>query len=174
MYTQQYQLSWHIMGSQMQDEIERKFVVEDPPKNYAQFPQKEIDQGYFRHPKSGILTRVRRKGDRYFQTQKKGTGLVREEKEIELNEEEFLTLWPLTSGWRLQKIRYEIPWDGFMVELDVYGPPLSPFISAEVEFDSVEASRTFNPPPWMSKEVTEDVRYTNAHLAKHGLPVNKP
>lgn len=173
MYTQQYQLFEHIMGPQGQDEIERKFIVEEPPRNYAQFPHKEIDQGYFRHPKSGALTRVRRKGDRFFQTQKQGTGLVRTEKEIELTEEEFQTLWPLTSGWRLQKVRYEIPWDGHTVELDVYAPPLAPFITAEVEFESVVASQAFTPPPWMSREVTEDVRYTNAQLAKHGLPTQE-
>ena len=158
------------MPAQHPEEIERKFIVEHPPNNYTHFPHKEIEQGYFNNPASGMITRIRRKGLRYYQTEKQGTGLVRTEIEVELSEEQYLELWPLTEGWRLEKVRYEIPYHAHVIELDVYKGPLSPFVSAEVEFESVKASQSFSPPKWMTKEVTEDPRYSNAELAKNGLP----
>lgn len=159
-----------IMITQSPYEIERAFVVETPPSNYNQFPHSDIAQGYYRDAVSGILTRLRRKDSQFYQTIKKGVGLVREEIETELTGEQFDTLWPLTKGWRIEKIRYKIPLGQYLVELDVYKGPLQPYISAEVEFDSVEASQAFTPPSWLGREVTEDVRYTNAQLAKYGLP----
>ncbi|MBI3308179.1 MAG: adenylate cyclase, partial [Candidatus Melainabacteria bacterium] len=40
----------------------------------------------------------------------------------------------------------------------------------EVEFDSVEQARKFNPPDWFGKEVTADKRYRSKNLAIKGLP----
>jgi CYTH domain-containing protein len=37
-----------------------------------------------------------------------------------------------------------------------------------VEFDSEEDLARFEPPPWFGPEVTDDLRYTNAHLAAYG------
>ena len=52
---------------------------------------------------------VRRKGDRLLLTAKRGSGLSREEAEIELDREPFERLWPLTEGRRLHKRRHVIP-----------------------------------------------------------------
>ena len=153
-------------------EIERAFIVNTPPEDYESYPHKHIEQGYYLDEASGIVIRLRRKGDRYYQTIKKGVGLVREEIEVELTEEQFKGVWPLTEGWRLAKVRYEIPSGPHTIELDIYEGPFEPLITAEVEFDSVEASRAFSPLPWMEQEVTDDIRYTNAQLAMNGLPEN--
>ena len=96
--------------------------------------------------------------------------MVRQETEREITKEEFEATWPMTKGWRVEKVRYELPYGAYTIELDMYKGRLHPLITAEVEFESVEESRSFTPPSWMDKEVTEDPRYTNAHLAKYGLP----
>ena len=163
-----------LMSTHPDYEIERAFIVHQPPADYQHHPWNEIEQGYYTDPGSGTFTRVRRKGAKYIQTVKKGSGLVRQETERETTQEEFYTTWPMTEGWRLEKVRYELPYGTYTIELDIYKGSLHPLITAEVEFESVEASRTFTPPSWMGKEVTEDRRYTNAHLAKHGLPDNHP
>lgn len=158
------------MSTHPEYEIERAFIVYKPPQDYQHHRWNEIEQGYYVDPISGIFTRVRRKGPLYFETIKKGSGLVRQEKEREITQEEFEAAWTMTEGWRLEKVRYELPYEAYLVELDIYKGPLHPLITAEVEFESVEASHSFTPPSWMDKEVTEDPRYTNAHLARYGLP----
>jgi adenylate cyclase len=41
---------------------------------------------------------------------------------------------------------------------------------AEVEFDSEEEARRFEPPDWIGAEVTGDERYLNETLATSGRP----
>jgi len=53
--------------------------------------------------------------------------------------------------------------------LDLFEGALEGLRLVEVEFTSDEAMEAFEPPAWFGDEVTDDVRYTNAHLAAHGL-----
>ncbi len=151
-------------------EIERKFLVEQLPAEYAIHPHKAIKQGYLTTGSEGVEVRVRRKGDRFFLTVKKGVELVRQEAEIEISTDQFETLWPMTVGQRLEKVRYEIPYEGRFIELDLYEGGLSSLMTAEVEFPSVEASQQFTPPAWFGREITTDSRYLNSTLARHGMP----
>lgn len=151
-------------------EIERKFLVEQLPAGYAIHPHKAIKQGYLTTGSEGVEVRVRRKGDRFFLTVKKGVELVRQEAEIEISTDQFETLWPMTVGQRLEKVRYEIPYEGRFIELDLYEGGLSSLMTAEVEFPSVEASQQFTPPAWFGREITTDSRYLNSTLARHGMP----
>ena len=48
--------------------------------------------------------------------------------------------------------------------------PLSGIVTAEVEFDSEEASAAFEPPEWLGREVTGDPKYANESLATRGAP----
>ena len=48
----------------------------------------------------------------------------------------------------INKTRYEIPYAGSKIELDVYGGDLSGFLSAEVEFQSAAGQQAFVPPSW--------------------------
>ena len=41
---------------------------------------------------------------------------------------------------------------------------------AEIELGSEHELLPYPKPEWLGEEVTEDVRYTNAHLAEHGKP----
>jgi adenylate cyclase len=146
-------------------EIERKFLVRQMPADLTSLPQAEILQGYLVSLDNGLQVRLRKTGERYSLTYKRGTGNVREEREVELNAEQFEVLWPATQGKRLVKTRYEMPFGENVVEIDVYHEKHEGLVVAEVEFDTEEASKKFEPPDWLGADVTGDPRYSNQLLA---------
>src|SRR3954463_8909477 len=101
-------------------EIERKFLVRELPDDLASYPHKKITQGYLVSLDDGLQVRLRKSGERYSLTFKRGAGQVREEREIELAADQFEALWPATEGKRLMKTRSEIPLGALVVEIDVY------------------------------------------------------
>jgi CYTH domain-containing protein len=102
---------------------------------------------------------------------KSGTGLVRDEAEIELSEAQFAALWPATDGARVEKVRHKLrAEDGHLIELDVYDGALSGLIVAEVEFDDPWGAESFVAPFWFGREVTADPAYKNQCLALRGRP----
>ncbi|MCH7950556.1 MAG: CYTH domain-containing protein [Candidatus Dadabacteria bacterium] len=154
----------------MSQEIERKFLVKELPADLENYPHSEIIQGYLIITDNDIEVRIRKKGDKYFETVKAGSGLVRKESEKEITKEVFFDHWPLTEGKRVEKVRYEIEYGGKLIELDIYSGDLEGLVVAEVEFDSEEESVSFTPPEWFGEEVTHDERYKNKNLALHGKP----
>ncbi len=148
------------------NEIERKFLVKDPPSNYVNWPFSKIRQGYLFISDSGNEVRLRQKGDQYFQTIKSGDGLVREEIEIELTRNQFESLWPATSGRRLEKTRYRHEWLKYTIELDVYSSNLEGLYVAEIEFPNEEESHLTTLPDWFDKEITLNSKYKNRNLAQ--------
>jgi CYTH domain-containing protein len=151
-------------------EIERKFVLAEPPSGLDAHPHARIEQGYVALDPNGTEVRVRRRGDDRTLTIKSGSGLARTEDESALEPARFDALWPLTDGRRVVKTRYLVPLeDGLTAEVDVYEEDLSGLVTAEVEFDSEPASEAFEPPGWLGTEVTGDKRYANRALAVAGL-----
>ena len=153
----------------MPNEIERKFLIPDPPPDLDKLPYNEILQGYI------VITdntevRIRKKGEEYYQTVKSGEGLIRKETEILITREQFQTLWPLTERLRIEKKRYEIEYGKFLIELDLYGGLHSNLIVAEVEFRSEAESNSFIAPEWFGLEITDDERFKNKNLALKGIP----
>ncbi len=69
------------------------------------------------------------------------------------------------AGGAVEKTRYRVPFAGKTWEVDVFHGENAGLVLAEIELDS--AVETVNTPPWVGEEVTEDPRYTNAHLAAH-------
>jgi adenylate cyclase len=154
----------------MAREIERKFLLEKSPNGLRDCPAERIEQGYLAIAEQDEV-RLRRADERRLLTAKRGAGEVREEVEVGLGEEPFEALWPLTEGRRLEKIRYRVPLEGGLsAEVDVYGGALEGLEVAEVEFDSAAASRNFQPPAWLGREITGESRYANQSLALNGAP----
>ena len=154
----------------MSHEIERKFLVKELPADLENYPHSAIMQGYLIITDNDIEVRIRKKGDKYFETVKAGSGLVRKESEKEIPKEMFWDHWPLTEGKRVEKVRYDIEYGGKLIELDIYSGELEGLAVAEVEFDSEQESVSFEPPSWFGEEVTHDERYKNKNLALHGKP----
>jgi adenylate cyclase len=149
-------------------EVERKFLVPRPPElSGTQFA--EIEQGYLATGDEQEV-RLRRKDDQLLLTAKRGSGLSRDEVEVELDHQDFARLWELTDGRRLRKRRHVLSQDGLRIEIDVYEGDLEGLVVAEIEFDSEEEATEFDPPGWLGEEVTTDHRYKNETLATKGPP----
>jgi adenylate cyclase len=146
-------------------EIERKFLVRRLPDDLTSYPSNEISQGYLVSLDDGLQVRLRQSGDRYSLTFKRGSGRVREEREVELSAGQFNALWPATEGKRLAKTRYEIPHGDRTVEIDVYHERHEGLVVAEVEFNDETAAKDFKAPDWLGDDVTGDPRYSNQLLA---------
>lgn len=154
-------------------EIERKFLLNKIPSNLKSFPCSTIYQGYISIEEDGTELRLRKTEDKFYQTVKKGRGLIRKEIEIELTRKQFDVLWPLTRARRIKKKRYYIKEGKFLIELDIFYGSLKGLITAEIEFSDLKASKNFNPLPWFGREITQDDQYKNKNLALYGLPTKQ-
>lgn len=143
-------------------EIERKFLVKEAPKNLAEYECKQIEQGYLC---TEPVVRIRRSNDKYILTYK-GKGLLsREEYNLPLTKEAYETLRGKIEGRLIQKKRYNIPYEEYLIELDIFEGELAPLQLVEVEFDSEEQAKAFVPPDWFGRDVTYTGEYQNSRLA---------
>jgi len=166
-------------------EVERKYLVdpENIPIDLESCQRAELKQGYLAISADGSETRIRSFGDgkRFELTVKSSGTVIRDEQNIKITKEMFNTLWPLTSGARVEKTRYYIPLVDehgreYIAELDTYKGHLEGLATIEVEFGGREADAsvradTFKPPEWFGKDVSGDKRYKNRSLAsqQHGF-----
>jgi adenylate cyclase len=152
-------------------EIERKFLVDAPPRGWSRESSSRIAQGYFSLTDRTLEIRLRRKDKQCCITFKAGRGLNRFEEEISISAAQFRALWSLTERARIHKRRYRIRSGPHVIELDVYQGPHQGLITAEVEFDNEGQRLRLRPPPWFGREVTRNSRFRNARLARsQGLP----
>ena len=151
-------------------EIERKFLVAELPENFKNLPSEKIAQGYLIEGADKSLLRIRKKGEKYYQTIKSSGGLSRQEIEIEISKGQFDTLWPLSEGKRIEKTRYYLYYNQHTIEIDIFNGKLSGLKVAEVEFEDEETAKSFSVPAWFGEDVTADNRYKNNNLAKNGIP----
>jgi adenylate cyclase len=152
-------------------EIERKFLISEPPPHLERFPSSRIEQAYVAIDPAGTEVRVRGRDGKNTLTIKGGRGRSRAEEELEIDAERLAALWELADGRCLEKTRYEVAaTSGLTIELDVYEGSLAGLIVAEVEFPSEKAADEFVPPLWFGEEVTDDDAYKNRRLAVDGRP----
>ena len=146
-------------------EIERKYLIDQPPAGYDSHPSRAIEQAYLC---TEPVVRVRKEDDSYYLTYK-GKGLMaREEYNLPLTREAYLHLREKTDGLLITKTRYCIPLEGGLTaELDVFGGAHEGLLLAEVEFPSQEEAEKFTPPDWFGQEVTFSTRYHNSNLSKN-------
>jgi adenylate cyclase len=147
-------------------EIERKFLIKYLAPELNRAHRYAISQGYLATERDDRHVRLRKTGKNASLTFKivHSSG-EREELEIKLTPKQFAALWPGTAGRRLKKVRYEIPWQNVMIEVDVYRGKNDGLVVVEVEFPTRAACRKFKPPDWFGREVTGDRRYSNIRIA---------
>ena len=136
-------------------EIERKYLVTDPPRECFSHPFRTIEQAYLC---TDPVVRIRREDSEYYLTYKGRGLLAREEYNLPLHEAAYRHLLPKADGIILTKKRYRIPLDG--TSLVIEGLML-----AEVEFPDEEAALAFTPPVWFGRDVTFTGEYQNSRLA---------
>ena len=146
----------------MGKEIERKFLIKTLPDLDA-CPFHELEQGYLN---VAPVVRVRREDDNYYLTYKGKGYIEREEYNLPLNKEGYEHLVAKADGNIIRKRRYEIPFEGYTIELDIFKEPFSSLILAEVEFPTLEEAKAFTPPEWFAQDVTGDPHYCNSYLSQ--------
>ena len=146
-------------------EIERKFLVKWLPDGLKRSRSFVIEQGYLATESAGRQVRLRKRGRTASLTFKARRDSHREEREVKLSPKQFAALWPGTAGRRLRKVRYEIPWENVLIELDIYRGRHAGLVVAEVEFPNRASCRRFKAPWWFGREVTGEKRYSNVRLA---------
>lgn len=148
-------------------EIERKYLIKEPPQNLEQYPFRQIEQGYLNIEP---VVRIRRSDDSYTLTYK-GKGLmVREEHNLPLNKAAYLHLRSKIDGILIEKRRYLIPYgEKYTIELDIFLGALSPLMLAEVEFETEAEAEAFLPPDWFAEDVTFSTDYHNSFLSQARL-----
>jgi CYTH domain-containing protein len=151
----------------MEPEIERKFLLNlsDLPVNIDALEHVLIDQGYIFWNEAGDESRLRKSADRYLLSFKTGSGISRTETEIELTKDQFDRLWPMTKGRRLRKTRYFLKDHDHLIEIDVYEGKAGGLVVAEVEFSNIADYKSFIPPGWFGREISEDESFRNRNLA---------
>ncbi|MHA3773309.1 CYTH domain-containing protein [Verrucomicrobiota bacterium sgz303538] len=151
-------------------EIERKFLVRELPP-LEQCARYEIEQGYLATELGRSEVRLRRSNGERCLTVKRdrrddGDGVhSRDELNVSLDPAQWDALWRMTEGRRVTKIRYDVPCGEWTIEVDVFTGKNEGVITAEVEFPDADASRAFQPPPWLGEEITREPKYSNWQLA---------
>ncbi|KUO69009.1 MAG: adenylate cyclase [Lutibacter sp. BRH_c52] len=150
----------------MSKEIERKFLVSGSFKKHA-IKSHKIAQGYLSTvPERTVRIRIR--DHQGFITIKgisnvTGTTRFEWEKEIPVNEAENLLM--LCEPTIIEKIRHIIPAnDHLYFEVDEFLGENNGLIIAEIELP--KENTEFTKPSWLGEEVTGQLQYYNAMLAK--------
>lgn len=143
-------------------EIERKFLVAGEQWRHGALGI-PYAQGYLSRG-TGRTVRVRLAGSDAFLTIKGPvTGISRAEFEYPIPQQDAREMLPLCDGPIVQKIRFKIPHEGHVWEVDEFEGENAGLILAEVELQSADEAVAL--PPWIGEEVTGDARYYNSNLA---------
>lgn len=150
-------------------EIERKFLLRGCPPEAAAIGPLRIEQGWI--PGESLRERLRRTTAadgrvRCTRTVKLGPSGARIEVEEDSTPVLFAALWPLTRDARVRKLRHVVPEGAYRWEIDVFLD--RDLVLAEIELDAPDQEITIPEwlEPWLVRDVTGEVAYLNAALAR--------
>ena len=147
-------------------EIERKFLVDHEKWDQVDKPVgTHYRQGYIlSNNQQTIRIRVSDKQG-FLNLKSKVSEVTRMEYEYESPLEDGIEILNAFTKNGTEKIRYRIPFAGKTWEVDVFLGDNAGLIVAEIELNS--ETEVFEKPDWITIEVTDNGRYTNASLAVH-------
>ena len=123
-------------------EHERTFLAKRLPQGLLNCKSKEILDIYLPHNHPHPKLRIRKNGEKYEITKKvlldpKDKSTAREDT-TPLTPEEFAELERLVPGKRVHKIRYYYPYQGRILEVDVFQDALKGLVLVDIEFSEEE------------------------------------
>lgn len=147
----------------MATEIERKFLLADDTWRAACTRRRRIVDGLVAAT-ADRKVRVRLYPDHATLTLKAGSSaLVRAEYEYPIPEADAREMLARHCGDSvLEKIRHDVPYAGFLWEIDVYTGVLNGIVVAEVELPRADIHLPL--PPWAGREITDDPAYKKRAL----------
>lgn len=145
----------------MATEIERKFLVTGDA--WRQGEGLRYVQGYLNRDKARTV-RVRiAEGQGFLTIKGANRGAVRAEFEYAIPLADAEALLAMCDGPLIDKLRYRIPLDEHVWEVDEFLGDNAGLIVAEIELG--HEAESFARPAWLGEEVTGDPRYYNSSLA---------
>ncbi len=150
----------------MSQEIERKFLVKGSYKELATGCY-TIKQGYLSSIPERTV-RIRITDDSGFITIKgksDESGTTRFEWENEIPHKEAIALFELCEPGRIEKTRYIVEHDEFLIEVDEFYGENEGLVVAEIEL--VDKDTPIDLPAWIGEEVTKQKAYYNSQLTKN-------
>ena len=147
-------------------EIERKYLLLDESWRLQADAGMKMRQGYLSNNEKSSI-RVRISGKMANLNIKSATpGCVRSEYEypVPLAEAEEL-LQNLCHDALIEKVRYLVEFSGFVWEIDVFAGANQGLIVAEIELKALD--QEFPAPPWLGREVSDEIRYYNSQLISY-------
>ncbi len=146
-------------------EIEHKFLI-DTDKLPALDNGYTIKQGYIQTvDHTTVRVRIRNQ-DAFLTIKGKSVGASRLEFEYPIPLQDANEMMnKLCQSSVIDKTRYLVKHEGHVWEVDIFEGSNKGLVVAEVELDSEE--ETFTLPNWVTKEVTDDIRYFNSNLVKN-------
>lgn len=153
----------------MAKEIERKFLVKDGSWREAAEASIAFVQFYLAIS-SERSVRLRISDGRSARlTLKFGSDLVaRDEFEYPVPLEDAREMMPFALGRVIRKTRHHVHHGGYLYEVDVFADALEGLVIAELETPDAVPDALL--PPWLGREVSGDMRFSNASLALNGYP----
>jgi len=150
-------------------EFERRFLVspDESWRNSVETYSKTYEDKYIRH--SRLRLRVLTDSDserRVIKLSKKfesPSAYFRTVNRILLSPEEYQLLFSL-EGDRITKVRYYSYHLGRVFSIDVFSGELDGLVICETEADSLEDLMSAEPPPYVTREVTEDPFFDGGNL----------
>ena len=156
------------------EEIEKKWLIKvsDIPYDLTEADKYEIVQTYLNFSPEIRIRNIN--NTEYVLTTKCDTaikGLVREEHEYLITEEEYNNLLTKKEGNTIYKTRYRfIDENGIEMEIDIFSGDLEGLAYLEIEFIDIKSAENYQTPSWVIKDVSSDLNYKNGHLARYGIP----
>jgi adenylate cyclase len=150
----------------MASEIERKFLVDHDKWSKLEKPEgTHYKQGYLMSNEQQTI-RVRVSDEQgYLNLKSKISEMSRHEYEYEIPLKDGLEILEAFTRRGTEKVRYRISFAGKVWEADVFLGDNAGLIVAEIELKSEDEA--FEKPDWVTDEVTDDGRYSNAALSQY-------
>ncbi len=145
-----------------EQEIERKFLVVVMPDISS---LKSIrDERYYLFSGNGIELKIQLRGNIYQLERMAEVGnFSRTQEKVEITQEEFEKLRKCVAGPAIIRDSYLICKTP-QITLKVYRGEFEGLVRAEVEFESVEDARNFQPLPWFGDEITDSPLGSEAEM----------
>ena len=155
-------------------EIEKKWLIDKDkiPYDLSNSEIIEIEQTYICFSPE-IRVRKINNGKEYtfaVKTNITSGGMIRDEIEDFITQEEYNNLMKKQEGNTIYKTRYQFLDGDYLLAVDIFSGELKGLAYLEIEFENQEEADNFQTPNWVIKDVTSDLNYKNGHLARYGIP----
>lgn len=156
----------------MSTEIERKFLLADAGWRTGVATRTHMAQGYLQQAAAlaqGLAqasVRVRVAGAKaWLNIKSVELGIARREFEYPLPLADAEQMLAELCHGRVEKVRYRVPVDGHVFEIDEFAGANAGLVVVELELPAVDAA--FPRPAWLGREVSDLPRYYNVNLIDH-------